>query len=319
MGKARLLILATLIVLGALATAICNSRRAPEPFFEGKPLHYYLQAYASTSTVPQKNAPTKDLADHAIYQMGTNAIPALIDLLLERQWPFERQFFASLQKMHLRATPFTRTARRNLQAMEGFRTLSHKARSATPRLVEVYDRSADRRSRLKILFVLGAMGRAGRDAVPLLLREATNQDDLIRANAVSSLGAMYPSISSPGSFDPTPRPALIVPALTRCLSDPSPMVRGSAAYSLARIGSDAQPAIPALLTLLRSEQATNLLASARAGPRYVGFTQLWAWELALGLTNTPPPPGSAFSSTAAAQAIWEIDPAAAAKAPLKVQ
>ena len=57
---------------------------------------------------------------------------------------------------------------------------------------------------------------------------------------------------------------LVVPALTRALSDSDPGVRGNAATSLGDFGSAAKSAVPEMLKLLRD---TNSYVSGTVGDR----------------------------------------------------
>jgi HEAT repeat protein len=281
MGKAWRMIPSALLVIAGVAAAIYYSRPAPEPVYKGKPLQYWLSAYTNRSMSVPAGAPIRSEADEAVRQIGTNAVPTLLELLQARDLPLERRFLALLRKLHLTAIPYTPAWTRNTQAVAGFFALGAKARTAVPRLMEIYDRAPEVRSQLYVTFVLGLIGPAAKDAVPLLVRATTHQNDSVRNNAVCSLGLIHSA------------PAASVPALIPCLRDPSPTVRATAAHSLAAFGKDAQTAVPALLGLLRDEKSRNLFSS-------VG-TNMPAIKL---------PPGL---NASLAEAIWEIDPNTAAK------
>jgi HEAT repeat protein len=126
----------------------------------------------------------------------------------------------------------------------------------------------------------------------------------IRNNAVFALGQI-------GA-----QPAMVVPALTRCLEDPFDNTRANAANALAVFKKDARSAVPALLKLLAREQTNSTVISGTPG----NFNTVW---------GTPPPaPGRAAAralfgsanidvlgpTTAALKA---IDPEAAAQAGIK--
>jgi HEAT repeat protein len=87
---------------------------------------------------------------------------------------------------------------------------------------------------------MGNIGPAARDAVPALLRNATNGDSSLRwhaSNALAAIGA---------------EPGRVVPVLTNALQDENS--RPSAAFALGEFGPSAKPAASLLIALLKSPQ-----------------------------------------------------------------
>ena len=89
---------------------------------------------------------------------------------------------------------------------------------------------------------LGAFGTNAIPAVPLLLELAAETNETVRDLAVVALGEIHSE------------PQLVVPMLTGVLSDPKDWIRANAAEGLGNFGTNAIPAIPALLELYFSEQ-----------------------------------------------------------------
>jgi len=60
------------------------------------------------------------------------------------------------------------------------------------------------------------------------------------------------------------QPDLTVPALTAALSDPEPVVQSLASFSLSEMGSNALPALPTLVQLVTSTNASVATAARHA-------------------------------------------------------
>jgi hypothetical protein len=324
----------------AMVVAVAAVRLWPpaEPSYKAKPIRYWLQGYAyagqvTPSTPPalwptrseevdpamrvffqgapaSASGPTQAEADEAIGAMGADAVPALARILVERQRhlsPLEFRLLLMAQKI-----PFSRkipllniqfyypTHFQNHEAMIAFWKLGDKGAAASMELIREYPSRPASDSRHFIVRVLGYIGPKAKKAVPVLLDALTDESDFVRMDAACGLGRIHAD------------PAKSVPALALCLSDGNYSVRVNAIWSLRQFGKDAKPAVPAILELLKNENFDPARATVsnqgigsfpverEPGARHIGRNAM-PFEIAI----------------AAAGALWEIDPTAAATAGLK--
>ena len=100
--------------------------------------------------------------------------------------------------------------------------------------------------------VLGGIGPAAADAVPLLVKNLADSDVGLRYEVIDALGRI------------AAQPKTAVPALTSVLDDPLPLLRHSAIGALRKYGTGAQSAIPKLETLLKDPEPIVSVSAARA-------------------------------------------------------
>ena len=93
--------------------------------------------------------------------------------------------------------------------------------------------------------LLRGIGPAAKPAVPLLLRDATNSNSRVRANAFWALGEIHT------------QPDLCVPALIHALNDSDEWAVLSAAHALGMFGTDAQSAVAWLTKLTNVSTGFN--------------------------------------------------------------
>ncbi len=97
MGKKRRIVFAILglAILGGLAWMVLSPRVEPEPVYQGKPLSAWLELFDYNRTVQQFEA-----TQTAIRNMGTNAIPTMLQLLRTPDLAWKNRLFALAQKQH---------------------------------------------------------------------------------------------------------------------------------------------------------------------------------------------------------------------------
>jgi HEAT repeat protein len=164
-----------------------------------------------------------------------------------------------------------------------FKALGANAGPAVPQLIEIYNHESDRDTKDWVLPALAEIGPPAKPAIPMLLRTLSGTNVWPRENAVRALGEIRSDAAD------------VVPPLISCLADPEPRLRLAAVMALRNFGTDAKAAAPALLELLRD-------AKRSVGPVLV-------MKLPPGVTVKTPTVGEM-----ATNALWEIDPDAAAKA-----
>ena len=149
---------------------------------------------------------TKDAQD-ALRQMGTNAIPALLERLAYRQPPYKLKAYEV-----------------NMEAACAFMVIGEVAKPALPKLVGLMD-SDDEDLALHAMIATCGMGA---DSIGCLIRGLTNRHDTVRAEAAhfleESIGARFPD-----------QRKLAVPFIIGLLSDASESVRMSATNALREI------------------------------------------------------------------------------------
>jgi HEAT repeat protein len=190
-----------------------------EPSYRSKGLGEWLK-----QTSKADGGFTKD-AEDALRQMGTNAIPALLERLAYRQPPYNLKAYDV-----------------NIEAVRAFITMGEVAKPALPKLEGLMD-SDDEDLALHAMIATCGMGA---DSIGCLIQGLTNRHDIVRAEAAhfleDSFGARFPVECKRA-----------VPFIIVLLSDASESVRMSATNALreidpaaaAKAGVNASPGAPA--------------------------------------------------------------------------
>lgn len=217
----------------------------PEPACQGRKLSYWLELlYAKYPPAPGHT----HISDYktgyaAVKKIGTNAIPTLLFMLratnaqlkLEFHKPSESLKFVRIQKVSAEDM--------NAEAAWGLQCLGADAKMALPAIIRIYEARLSESSERWSSYALGAMGPSASQAVPALLRGATNASPQSRKNSLIALAGMHAE------------PELTVAALTNAFTDPDPDVRKWACNRFGLLGAEAwearKRALPALETLLR--------------------------------------------------------------------
>ncbi|MXV74459.1 phytanoyl-CoA dioxygenase [Candidatus Poribacteria bacterium] len=107
--------------------------------------------------------------------------------------------------------------------------------------------AADDSVRASAAFALADMGKAAQEALPALVRAAQDPSESVRRHATEGLGLIGQLVSNEMDVSET------VQVLATGLSDAYLPVRDNAARALAKFGTLAEPAMPALVTQLEDE------------------------------------------------------------------
>lgn len=189
-------------------------------------------------------------ACEAFIVMGSNAVPALRSLLVSRDPIYERTFLQYARRIPLAARQYLfqklqpgRTIEYRLGALRALAMLGPAASDALPELIETLSEtnSAIRWAAAQTLPALGPQ------AVIALSVLATNADVNVRHTAIYALGEARTNAL----------PATTI--LIRATMDTNPAVRGSAFYSLSRIG---RPALPLTVEMAASNPDPELRNAA---------------------------------------------------------
>ncbi|MEY2428196.1 MAG: hypothetical protein QOJ40_1081 [Verrucomicrobiota bacterium] len=296
MQRRRLIILLVGFVLLALvATAVWP--RSPEPEYRGKKLSEWLLACGTSS-----NRPDEAEAPFAIRQIGTNALPWLIEWRNYQIPPWKTSLADTLERGPL-AAPYTRAIARALarrqalasQTLIGYQILGRAAAPAVPQLRALL---RDEPSSVWAMHALATIGEAGlpaliaalgdprtahRDnlprcivsmrrggydissAVPALARSLGDTDAEVATAAAGSLAmAARPPRFNPSLRRPTAGLDRAVPALADSAKDPRVPVRYAAVRTLGAFSDQARPAVPALIEALNDADSTVRSAATNA-------------------------------------------------------
>jgi hypothetical protein len=286
--------LAVLAFAAAVTAAWFAGSRRAQPTFAGEPLSTWISRYLG-----QDNPREKERAAAAIRAMGDTAGAQLVDWMHYESTPTKEKLeqFLNRGPVSLRQwIPFSpsKADMRADQAAAVFPLLGPAATNAIPQLLTLLTDSHAIQSARRAMRVLSGMNepalapllslladsrvpnrdlavfaiagmqldqRAAAQALPLLLKSATDPDTPVAEVALFALGEL--------DVDPD----AAVPVLLSKAADPSPELRSRATSSLAKYAATPQhDAIARALPILLSdpdqdtrEAATNLLAEITSG------------------------------------------------------
>jgi hypothetical protein len=243
------------VVLFALVTLIVFlvlRQREPDPIVQGKPLSHWLAAYQSG--VDMK---TRAKTDEIISETGTNAFPILLRMLRARDPALKRWLMQLARKQNLVRIHFIPAQERHHQAGAAFAQLGAAGRDAIPALIQIYDEDISSSSRFATISALGSIGPSASNAIPFLIRAATNTVMEVRLSTITALESIHVE------------PDLTVPALINSLSDQQSSVRYYATLVLGRLGPEAKQATPALTKLIQDPDR-NVRQGAADALRKIG-------------------------------------------------
>jgi hypothetical protein len=217
-------------------------------------LSVWLEQYAWSArgeTGPQGEA--KKGAEMAIRQIGTNAIPILLE------WLRHKNLSEVLKASHLWGPiqripswiPHPAWERNELYryAVDGFRVLGADASPAVPEVIKVYEQNISEGSQWATVGALQGIGPAAQAAIPSFLRGTCSSNLQVRIWAVIALRST------------NLQPSVVVPALEKLVSDTDTGIRQLAVLGLGEWGTNAERALPALVSSL-SDPNINVRATA---------------------------------------------------------
>lgn len=195
--------------------------QASEPVYNGKPLSDWLLL----------NVTRDASATEAIRQIGTNAIPTLLDILGAKEWN-KKRVVSKLKSEELKKGFFgQQAAAEDIRyiAVDGFAILGTNAESAVPQLAKLLHDPETCSEAARVLTQVGPKGFS-------VLTNAINDEDLV--------GVVVLALGQKGGGDPQ----VITRLLLSALKSSNPTTRGNAAGFLG--GKDATLAVPALIPML---------------------------------------------------------------------
>ncbi len=256
-----------LLLFGVLGVNIVR-RVVPlrEPVYRGEPLSAWLDDLNSTSLYTQETAKT------AIREMGTNAVPALLTMLLSSDSYFELQLSKLLEKQSFVRFRFRTAEECHVLAIKGCRALGPPARPAIPALIGFLNNAETASDAAFSLVVIDEgifpltravtnenYAVAVRSAAAARLASGRYDEAAVVAALLASLRDKNPQVSAQAARALgviNKEPDLVVTALTESLNSPSALVRRESAVALGRFGPMAQSALPSLLKASEDDDRT---------------------------------------------------------------
>lgn len=258
----RIALASVLIPLACLATLAMVWPR--EPVHDGRRLSAWLRELPGRGP---GGAELRHPATQAVRQIGTNALPFLLEMLNARDPKWKSTAIEWLfDKCDIDLTSSRAETQWQL-AVNGFHALGSQAGPVVPELCALAAatdgdaalgamealrgiggpgtlkfflqalESTNLAVRGEAILALGSFRSRAREAVPRLLEELESSDAGIRQQVLRALGEI------------AARPEQCVPALIRCLGDDAEGMPANSALALAAFGTNAQAALPALRAL----------------------------------------------------------------------
>ena len=264
--QTRLIALALLVLAVALSLFVFFRPVPPEPIHAGRPLRDWLVDFDQSPSTTNYTA-----ACAAIRAMGTNALPALIRYLSMKDPRFNRQRVSLKAKFKMRFNPGGEYALFwHRRAATACGELGEAGAPAFPAMAEAMQETQAASD------VGSALSRMLPASAPVLTNVLATGAIVARCRAADALttAGWHPTIEemartallralqdTNAGLRATAATALqfwnkrldlVIPALTRVLSDPDVSARGNAASALGQIG---KPAVPELIKLLNDTSA----------------------------------------------------------------
>jgi hypothetical protein len=289
MKPRRLIIAAILVTLGIVAAILIADYRR-EPRYHGKRLSWWLKEGEREWSRGGEKAQRP--AMEAVQHIGTNGIPTLLRMLRKTDSPLALKWQRLADNFDFLPRPLPAPQENQLGA-RGILWLGSDASSAIPELLGIYRKRFSASSEDSTFYCL-------RKVLPVsqfdaLLQEGlTNQYDTARFKAYWQL-------------TPVNTPQTSIPLLIKAMSDPSPRIQGICASKLREFGTNALPAIPALLPLAISGATNVNFFAARRTLMLIDPETSAKWLTNGGLTyqqftNRNAPPGATVPTGGDAEA-----------------
>jgi hypothetical protein len=221
-------------------------RRWSGPSYHGRSLRSWLEEgkrkwYESGDAGSQ---PAKEAVQH----IGTNAIPTLLRMFRATDSPLTKKLVALQNKFEFLPEPNTASDDHYL-AIWGFNWLGSDATNAIPEMRNIYRENIPDSSESAYEFLLAFVPAEEKSA--LLHEGLTNQNYEVRMTALDK----FVDISTP---------EVALPVLITALSDPVTLNQDEAAKRLRKLGTNALPAVPALVPFAAMSITNPFYYSARS-------------------------------------------------------
>jgi len=244
-------------IVGGIAWQLLRER---EPVYQGRPLSAWLEQYGTNQWSLGQNGELEKQAETAIRQIGTNALPMLLERLRARDTRLKQVMMIWMQKQKLVHFNFKSANQCHVEAVAAYEVLGPLASAQVHSLIDVLSNDSSPVVRYGAASALGDIGPEAKLAAPALCRATKDSNPTIRNNSFWALSRILPD------------PELTIPVLIAGLDDTDRTARENAAIALGRYGQQAKAAVPALVRTLSTNRAAGFSlkkidpqAAARAG------------------------------------------------------
>jgi HEAT repeat protein len=185
------------VALGVLGfVALRAFSEPPEPTYQGKTLSHYLSLLSEDPErkmiiLTNESPPEGFTPEFAIRQMGTNAVPVLIQMLTREESSLESRFFGLAQKQSVIKFQHLPEGTRRRRAAMGFQVLGPLASNAVPSLIQAAGHT-NWDIRLYTVAALGKIHSEPQISVPALVKALRDPQLLVRLYAAASLAEFGP-------------------------------------------------------------------------------------------------------------------------------
>lgn len=229
-----------------------------EPVYQGKCLSVWLEQYGTNHWSSGQNSELDKQAGTAIRQIGTNALPMLLERLRARDTRLKQVMMIWMQKLvHFN---FKSANQCHVEAVAAYEVLGPLASAQVHNLIELLSNDPSPAVRYNAASALGYIGPEAKLAGPALCRATKDSNHTIRNNSFWALSRILAD------------PELTMPVLIAGLDDTDHTARENAAIALGTYGQQAKAAIPALVRTLSTNGAAGFSlkkidpeAAAKAG------------------------------------------------------
>jgi len=248
-GMRKRLVIASGVFVVAVAAVLffvmSQPRRGSQPVYQGKTLRQWM-AVRRMIDPTNPGLPTPELASaiDAVRQMGTNALPFLMDDLRARDALIWKKIPTTVYVKfrfirRIRSMGGTGAWERHQQAVYFLSAMGPLARSALPEIAKCLAHPDTAEGAVDILnfYASNRQMSPSPDVTTALLKAMINGDRIVRSRAANTLDLLGVNADE------------AMPALLRALRDPAPEVRGSAAAAL-HYRVQAPVIVPALVGVL---------------------------------------------------------------------
>jgi hypothetical protein len=202
MKRLRLIAFIVFVLLaGMLAFYHFHNR---EPSYQGLTLTEWLEGNQGAALYPMYNESNLVECTNAVKQMGTNAIPFLLEKLNARDNAFERHLRELLEAQSLIDLHLLRPEENHVLGCQGFGALGKDAMSAVPALDALIKDQSNPYRYEALISLIGI--RPEKDIfLPILLRTLHDKDFTIRGNSANALQKLFPEeAEKAGVYDEFP-------------------------------------------------------------------------------------------------------------------
>jgi HEAT repeats len=239
----RLRVLCVVSLIAFLGGLVWYGLSSREPVHQGKPLSAWLDAYSKSLYSQEEDG--IDTAEEqlgqqaAIRQIGTNAVPHLMKMLLTKDSGIKSNAIILFKKQSFVPTHLRTDFEYHNMALAGFQALGPIAKPAVPAMIDLLN---DPYYRFGAALYLGRIGPAASNAVPMLLPWLDEEDVALRFSAANALGGIGRGTQE------------AAPALLKHLKDPNEFVRDSVLLALGKLHAEPELVVPILIHDLQTRR-----------------------------------------------------------------